>query len=61
MKKWGERRGSNPRIMESQSIALPLGDARHLYTYYTIKYLKRAIKNELPRIGFEPTHDNLEG
>lgn len=47
--------------MESQSIALPLGDARHLYTYYTIKYLKRAIKNELPRIGFEPTHDNLEG
>lgn len=37
MKKWGERRGSNPRIMESQSIALPLGDARHFYyLYYTI-------------------------
>lgn len=37
-KKWGERRGSNPRIMESQSIALPLGDARHFYyyLYYTI-------------------------
>lgn len=25
----GERRGSNPRMMESQSIALPLGYARH--------------------------------
>lgn len=25
----GERRGSNPRVMESQSIALPLGYARH--------------------------------
>lgn len=24
----GERRGSNPRMMESQSIALPLGYAR---------------------------------
>ena len=26
----GERRDLNPRIMESQSIALPLGDARQL-------------------------------
>ena len=26
--KMGERRGSNPRMMESQSIALPLGYAR---------------------------------
>ena len=31
----GERRDSNPRVMESQSIALPLGYARHI-TYYTI-------------------------
>ena len=37
----GERRGSNPRVMESQSIALPLGYARHkikLYNLYITKF-----------------------
>ena len=30
----GERRGSNPRLMESQSIALPLGYARQICIQY---------------------------
>ena len=29
----GERRGLNPRMMESQSIALPLGYARHFHLW----------------------------
>jgi hypothetical protein len=35
----GERRGLNPRMMESQSIALPLGYARHLYNNFIILYI----------------------
>ena len=35
----GERRGSNPRVMESQSIALPLGYARQTLIYEDIKTL----------------------
>ena len=40
----GERRGLNPRMVESQSTALPLGYARHLsiiYIYYTEKFYKK--------------------
>jgi hypothetical protein len=35
----GERRGSNPRIVESQSTALPLGYARH----FGLKINKKSI------------------
>lgn len=31
----GERRDLNPRVMESQSIALPLGYARHNENLFT--------------------------
>lgn len=34
----GERRGSNPRIVESQSTALPLGYARHYNNSYLCFY-----------------------
>ena len=40
----GERRGSNPRIMEPQSNALPLGYARHI-SKYTISSLIRKVQN----------------
>lgn len=45
----GERRGSNPRVMESQSIALPLGYARHeneIWEYfYTLYQIQRKFSN----------------
>ena len=31
----GERRDLNPRVVESQSTALPLGYARHIFYYIT--------------------------
>ena len=41
----GERRGSNPRMMESQSIALPLGYARHFSVILFHHKYKYTIKN----------------
>ena len=41
----GERRGSNPRVMESQSIALPLGYDRHV-NHFTIFYSKNVAKKK---------------
>ena len=42
-KKWGERRELNPRMMESQSIALPLGYARHLLPFSIDSLTKRIL------------------
>lgn len=57
----GERRGSNPRMMESQSIALPLGYARHKikckysYFYFMMKknfILKKENQNKVKMLLF---------
>lgn len=48
----GERRGSNPRMMESQSIALPLGYARHFFIsffYFPLKLKK--MNNFFPKVA----------
>ena len=40
-KSLGERRGSNPRMVEPQSTALPLGYARQIkrfYIFFTVSY-----------------------
>jgi hypothetical protein len=45
--KKGERRDLNPRMMESQSIALPLGYARlYSYNYITNNFLFIQVFNE---------------
>lgn len=45
----GDRRGSNPRITEPQSIALPLGDDHQIYISLAkdfFLYRQKEIKNE---------------
>ena len=41
VKKIGERRGLNPRMVESQSTALPLGYARPIYNRVQFFLLER--------------------